>query len=124
MATDVLVSRELKSLEDELSAAKTQRAANPERSAATSAPIGPPSDAEPQGLRSVASEEIHRWTNSRAYCRTIRASFAPETISSERNERDQYPTKILQNQQSPPLSSRSQRSGCRFESCLASSGIN
>ena len=46
MATDVLVSRELKSLQDELSAAKTQRAANTERSAATSAPIAPPTAAE------------------------------------------------------------------------------
>ena len=42
MAPDVLVSRELKSLQDELSAAKTQRAAKKERSAATSAPIAPP----------------------------------------------------------------------------------
>jgi hypothetical protein len=25
-------------------------------------------------------------------------SFAPETISPERNERDQYPTRMLQNQ--------------------------
>ena len=47
MAADVLVSRELKSLQDELSAAKTQRAANTERSAATSAPIAPPAAAEP-----------------------------------------------------------------------------
>jgi hypothetical protein len=47
MATDVLVSRELKSLQDELSAARTQRAANTELSAATSAPIAPPTAAEP-----------------------------------------------------------------------------
>ena len=47
MATDVLVSRELKSLQDELSAAKTQRAANTARSAATSAPTAPPTAAEP-----------------------------------------------------------------------------
>jgi hypothetical protein len=47
MATDVLVSRELKSLQDELSAARTQRAANTGRSAATSAPIAPPTAAEP-----------------------------------------------------------------------------
>ena len=46
MAPDVLVSRELKSLQDELSAAKTQRAANIERSAATSAPIASPTSAE------------------------------------------------------------------------------
>jgi hypothetical protein len=43
MATDVLVSRELKSLQDELSVAKTQRAANIERST----PIAPPTAAEP-----------------------------------------------------------------------------
>jgi len=47
MAADVLVSRDLKSLQDELSAAKTQRAANTERSAATSAPIAPPTTAAP-----------------------------------------------------------------------------
>jgi hypothetical protein len=47
MAADVLVSRDLKSLQDELSAAKTQRAANTERSAATSAPIAPPTAAAP-----------------------------------------------------------------------------
>jgi hypothetical protein len=46
MATDVLVSRELKSLQDELSTAKTQRAANTERPAATAAPIAPPTAAE------------------------------------------------------------------------------
>jgi hypothetical protein len=33
MAADVLVSRELKSLQEELSATKTQQAANTERSA-------------------------------------------------------------------------------------------
>ena len=47
MATDVLVSRELKSLQDELSAAKTQRAANTGQPAATSAPVAPPTAAEP-----------------------------------------------------------------------------
>ena len=47
MATDVLVSRELKSLQDELSAAKTQRAANIRQPAPTSAPIAPPTTAEP-----------------------------------------------------------------------------
>jgi hypothetical protein len=47
MAPDVLVSRELKSLQDELSAAKTQRAANTALSAATSAPVVPPTVAEP-----------------------------------------------------------------------------
>jgi ElaB/YqjD/DUF883 family membrane-anchored ribosome-binding protein len=47
MATDVLVSRELKSLQDELSAAKTQRAANTAQPAATSAPVAPPNAAEP-----------------------------------------------------------------------------
>ena len=47
MATDVLVSRELKSLQDELSAAKTQRAADTARSATTSAPTAPPTAAEP-----------------------------------------------------------------------------
>ena len=47
MATDFLVSRELKSLQDELSAAKTQRAADTPRSAATSAPTAPPAAAEP-----------------------------------------------------------------------------
>ena len=57
MATDVLVSRELKSLQDELSAAKTQRAANSERSAATSAPIAPPTAAEP-AARAVGGSGI------------------------------------------------------------------
>ena len=47
MATDVLVSLELKSLQDELSAAKTQRAANTAQPAATSAPVAPPTAAEP-----------------------------------------------------------------------------
>ena len=47
MATDVLVSRELRSLQDELSAAKTQRAADTARSATTSAPTAPPTAAEP-----------------------------------------------------------------------------
>ena len=47
MATDVLVSRELKSLQDELSAAKTQRAADTARSATTSALTAPPAAAEP-----------------------------------------------------------------------------
>ncbi len=47
MAPDVLVSRELKSLQDELSAAKTQRAANTAQPAATSAPVAPPTAAEP-----------------------------------------------------------------------------
>jgi ElaB/YqjD/DUF883 family membrane-anchored ribosome-binding protein len=47
MATDVVVSRELKSLQDEISAAKTQRAANSTGSAATSAPTVPPTAAEP-----------------------------------------------------------------------------
>jgi ElaB/YqjD/DUF883 family membrane-anchored ribosome-binding protein len=47
MAPDVLVSRELKSLQDELSAAKTQRAANSAGSAATAAPVAPPTAAEP-----------------------------------------------------------------------------
>jgi hypothetical protein len=47
MATDVLVSRELKSLQDELSTSKTLRAADTVRSAATSAPIAPPTAAEP-----------------------------------------------------------------------------
>jgi hypothetical protein len=42
MAADVLVSRDLKSLQDELSAAKTQRAANTERSAATPTAAAPP----------------------------------------------------------------------------------
>jgi hypothetical protein len=36
-----------------------------------------------------------------------RTSFAPETTSPERNERDQSPTKIQQNQRSLPLSPRS-----------------
>ena len=47
MAMDVLVSRELKSLRDELAAAKTQRAANTAQPAATSAPVAPPTAAEP-----------------------------------------------------------------------------
>ena len=47
MAPDVLVSRELKSLQDELSAAKKERAANTAQPAATSAPIAPPTAAEP-----------------------------------------------------------------------------
>jgi hypothetical protein len=47
MAPDVLVSRELKLLQDELSAAKTQRAANTAQPAATSAPVAPPTAAEP-----------------------------------------------------------------------------
>lgn len=47
MATDVVVSRELKSLQDDISAAKTLRAADTTRSAATSAPIGPTAAAEP-----------------------------------------------------------------------------
>ena len=47
MATDVVVSRELKSLQDELSAAKTQRAADTAPSAAISAPMAPPTAAEP-----------------------------------------------------------------------------
>ena len=47
MATDVVVSRELKSLQDEISAAKTQRAANSAGSATTSAPTAPPTAAEP-----------------------------------------------------------------------------
>ena len=47
MATDVVVSRELKSLQDELSAAKTQRAANSAGSAAASAPMAAPTAAEP-----------------------------------------------------------------------------
>jgi hypothetical protein len=47
MAPDVLVSRELKSLQDELSAAKTQRAADTAQSAAISAPIAPSTAAEP-----------------------------------------------------------------------------
>jgi ElaB/YqjD/DUF883 family membrane-anchored ribosome-binding protein len=47
MATDVLVSRELKSLQDDLSAAKTLRAADTTRSAATSAPIALTAAAEP-----------------------------------------------------------------------------
>ena len=38
---------------------------------------------------------------------TDRTSFAPETTSPERNEGDQSPTKIKQNQRSRPLSSRS-----------------
>ena len=46
MATDVVVSRELKSLQDELSAAKTQRAANSAGSTATSASTVPPIAAE------------------------------------------------------------------------------
>ena len=46
MATDVVVSRELKSLQDELSTAKTLRAADTARSAATSAPIAAPTAAE------------------------------------------------------------------------------
>jgi len=36
-----------------------------------------------------------------------RASFAPETISSKRNERDQTQTEMQQNQQSRPISRRS-----------------
>ena len=47
MATDVVVSRELKSLQDELSATKMLRAANSAGSTATSAPIAPPTAAEP-----------------------------------------------------------------------------
>ena len=47
MATDVVVSRELKSLQDELSAAKTLRAANGAESAAASASIAPSTAAEP-----------------------------------------------------------------------------
>ena len=47
MATDILVSRELKSLQDDLSASKTLRAADVARSAATSAPVAPPTAAEP-----------------------------------------------------------------------------
>jgi hypothetical protein len=47
MATDVVVSRELKSLQDELSAAKTQRAANSAGSAAALAPMAAPTAAEP-----------------------------------------------------------------------------
>ena len=47
MATDVVVSRELKSLQDEISAAKTQRTANGPGSAAVSAPTAPPAVGPP-----------------------------------------------------------------------------
>jgi ElaB/YqjD/DUF883 family membrane-anchored ribosome-binding protein len=47
MATDVVVSRELKSLQDELSATKMLRAANSAGSTANSASIVPPTAAEP-----------------------------------------------------------------------------
>jgi hypothetical protein len=36
-----------------------------------------------------------------------RTNFTPETTSPKRNERDQSPMKIQQNQRSRPLSSRS-----------------
>jgi ElaB/YqjD/DUF883 family membrane-anchored ribosome-binding protein len=56
MATDVVVSRELKSLQDELSAAKTQRAANSAGSAAASAPMAAPTAAEPPSEPSDEAE--------------------------------------------------------------------
>ena len=56
MATDVVVSRELKSLQDELSAAKTQRAANSAGSAAASAPMAAPTAAEPSSEPSDEAE--------------------------------------------------------------------
>jgi hypothetical protein len=67
MATDILVSRELKSLQDELASAKIDRSAKTEPSAATSPPIAPasateglanpPEEAELQGyLRQLADE--------------------------------------------------------------------
>jgi ElaB/YqjD/DUF883 family membrane-anchored ribosome-binding protein len=67
MATDALVSRELKSLQDELASAKMDRSAKTESSAATSPPIAlasatevsanPPEEAELQGyLRQLADE--------------------------------------------------------------------
>jgi hypothetical protein len=56
MATDVLLSRELKSLQDELSAAKTQRDADTAPSAAISAPMAPPTGAEPPSEPSDETE--------------------------------------------------------------------
>jgi hypothetical protein len=53
-----------------------------------------------------------------------RTSIAPETTRSKRNERDQNRTKPEQNQRNQPLSRRSSRSGCRFESCRTHQGIN
>jgi hypothetical protein len=47
MATDVLVSRELKSLRDQLATAKMERSANSERAAAGTPAIAPTSASEP-----------------------------------------------------------------------------
>jgi len=41
------------------------------------------------------------------YAQRMYAATAPVSISPERNERDQYPTRMLQNQQSRPLFCRS-----------------
>jgi hypothetical protein len=76
MAADVLVSRDLKSLQDELSAAKTQRAANTERSAATSAPIAPPTAAAPPP---EPSDEV---AHSRAVTASSHGQFKGGTLAS------------------------------------------
>ena len=64
MTTDVLVSRELKSLQDELASGKMDRAAKGEQSAATStasaseASAIPPQEAELQGYLRQLAEEV------------------------------------------------------------------
>jgi ElaB/YqjD/DUF883 family membrane-anchored ribosome-binding protein len=68
MATDVLVSRELKSLQDELASAKMDRTAKTEQSAATSPAVAPasateasakpPEEAELQGYLRQLAEEV------------------------------------------------------------------
>jgi len=62
MATDVLVSRELKSLQDEIAAAQQERRAAPtEPAAASSTPEGPPKESADERelqdhIRELASE--------------------------------------------------------------------
>ena len=72
MATDVVVSRELKSLQDELSAAKTQRAANSAGSAAASAPMAAPTAAEPS---SEPSDEVELQGQMRQFAHELTELF-------------------------------------------------
>src|SRR5712691_9959722 len=53
-------------------------------------------------LRSTLTDEVRPAQRRRAH----RTSFAPETASPKRNEHDQSPTKIQQNQRNRPLSRR------------------
>ena len=72
MVIDAVVSRELKSLQDEISAARTQRAANSAGPAATSAPTAPLAAAEPPP---EPAEETELQSQIRQFAHELTALF-------------------------------------------------